>query len=916
MKQIILASRILTALASSIIILVICYLFGWELLEGYLKGNDIGFYLGVVEWFDRHFLSMPQWYPFAGGGVSLVQATQLGSYHLPVIVSKLSLLTLDQSLRVVEFSSIFLVGLELYFFVWYFFKNQTMAILAGIFFLLSQAVWSVVIDIGMLPQSASLIFVLPAFAFLELFFEKKRGFWLALTILSFGLAVFTHLITGALLIEGLLLYGVLRAFLLSQKRIFFTCLGNLFWVIVAITLGFSLFAFWFLPFLRYLSIASRNTVVTYAFEQIDYINLVHLFGFGQKMGGWENFFALPVAILAFLGIILGLVKGNRRIIIFGIISVIFLLYSALPGLVPGLVKMAMASFITGTYYRAFLLPMIIMPILAAWGCSSLAQIILSPLKKTIVARIFLPILTLTIALSAILIFAKAPSYYDTPCYRGLGPGISEVDYCHFWGKIIQIKKISLKGTPWDESTSALSQKLNLSERERVDISPNLGPIIMNWPRFSSSSVVGLYAVWAGINNIFTGYFGGAFYGKNQDFGTAEEVASLASWFGVDKVVLRSSVDPQERFTQDFWQKDLDLNQEGLIDMLVLANKNPSGLLILSSQPKILVLGKFKNRAYEQFFRLANAGAYPYGKAMFVEGKDSGQIDDYSLEELKKFEMILLYGYTYKDQKKAFDLLENYVKDGGRLFIETGWQYVSPDWQMTQTPEILPVRSLKWQEFKSWDLEGFSPPEYQGGGWGVSVGEGLKSWAQPVLESDDKTLVVQGNFGQGKVVWSGMNLIGHAFTYKNKIEYFFLETLIDSLLIDRLGEDKTTQVSFNRINPDKIEFIFSQPQQNSWLYWRENFYPDWQARLSNGEKLPIYRAGPNFMLIPLKTVDGGEKITLTLDKSTVYLLSRLTSLLMIVFLVILFINDKMFLSFSRKIFSSFRPGLNKWWEQEE
>ncbi|MBI4100151.1 hypothetical protein HY439_00205, partial [Candidatus Microgenomates bacterium] len=116
--------------------------------------------------------------------------------------------------------------------------------------------------------------------------------------------------------------------------------------------------------------------------------------------------------------------------------------------------------------------------------------------------------------------------------------------------------------------------------------------------------------------------------------------------------------------------------------------------------------------------------------------------------------------------------------------------------------------------------------------------------------------------------------------------------------------------------DKIEFIFSQPQQNSWLYWRENFYPDWQARLSNGEKLPIYRAGPNFMLIPLKTVDGGEKITLTLDKSTVYLLSRLTSLLMIVFLVILFINDKMFLSFSRKIFSSFRPGLNKWWEQEE
>jgi len=523
MKTFSLFLKILLALASIFAVLALCYLLGWPVLEGYLKGNDIGFYLSNTDWLSRYLPFAPQWYPLAGGGVSLLQSMQMGAYWLSTIVSKVSSLSLGQTIRLIEFTSIFIVSLELYFIVWYFFKNQTTALLAALFFPLSQAVWSFVLDIGMLPQTTSFIFVLPAFLFFDLFLDKKQGRFLVLTVFSFSLAFLTHLITGVLLVEGFILYGFFRAFLLPKKAILKEVWSNLFWAVLIVILGMTLISFWVLPYLRYLSIASRNIVATLAFEQIGYVNLTHLFGFDKVIDPqepnimWEAFFALPVVILAFASLVLAVVKArrrkeNRRVLLFGALFVTFLVYSALPGLAPSLAKLVMAPFVTVSYSRAFLVPMIIMPLLAAWACQALSKIILAPLRKfSRVTKLFLPILTLIVAFIFVLVFARAPSYYNQPCYQGLGMGTLDIDYCHPFGKLGQSKEISVEGTPWDELASTLAQKLNLSEKQRIDISPNWGPIIMNWPRFSSSSMVGLYSFVAGINNIFTGYFGGALW---------------------------------------------------------------------------------------------------------------------------------------------------------------------------------------------------------------------------------------------------------------------------------------------------------------------------------------------------------------------------------------------------------------------
>ena len=52
---------------------------------------------------------------------------------------------------------------------------------------------------------------------------------------------------------------------------------------------------------------------------------------------------------------------------------------------------------------------------------------------------------------------------------------------------------------------------------------------------------------------------------------------------------------------------------------------------------------------------------------------------------------------------------------------------------------------------------------------------------------------------------------------------------------------------------------------TWLYWREAYYNDWRAKLTDSQgtrEIPIYRAGPGFMLMPIQT--GSELVSVTLD----------------------------------------------------
>jgi len=151
---------------------------------------------------------------------------------------------------------------------------------------------------------------------------------------------------------------------------------------------------------------------------------------------------------------------------------------------------------------------------------------------------------------------------------------------------------------------------------------------------------------------------------------------------------------------------------------------------------------------------------------------------------------------------------------------------------------------------------------------------LKSWAEPVLTVGNKVLIAKGKFGQGKVVWSGMNIFAHAHDKANQEEYRLIGNIFEFLIPP--GTFEEGQVAIDWDFPDRIELTLTQvPSQPSFLYWAETFTPDWQAYfLKNGKKQPlkIYRAGSGFKAVRLEDVSGGDKLILEYSLKKIFFLS--------------------------------------------
>jgi hypothetical protein len=243
-----------------------------------------------------------------------------------------------------------------------------------------------------------------------------------------------------------------------------------------------------------------------------------------------------------------------------------------------------------------------------------------------------------------------------------------------------------------------------------------------------------------------------------------------------------------------------------------------------------------------------------------------------LEELRRFDSVLLHGYGHKTSDRAWRLLEQYVVEGGALYADTGWQFFTPDWEMLETPSVLPVQSLEWtdlgmaEDFLMRDsavvgdiqASGLSPLVWGDQPWSVSVSSsGLGVWAQPVLSALGIPVIAAGEYGEGRVLWSGMNLIGHASVYDNPTERELLRRLVE-WLAPVPAERELTAPIVQRKNPGYIRFVLPEaPGEGASLLWREAFSPDWHARVElDGRRvgIPIYRAGPGMMLLMLPPID--------------------------------------------------------------
>jgi len=362
-----------------------------------------------------------------------------------------------------------------------------------------------------------------------------------------------------------------------------------------------------------------------------------------------------------------------------------------------------------------------------------------------------------------------------------------------------------------------------------------------WKNWLDASITGSLYVWGNYSNTII---------ENQALFTID-------WFAVKYLVGKEQVGfSLAPYLNEYFSK-VDHRQN--LQFAEIMENLASPIVEATNAPAVLVISEhdWYRSILRDLFASVNLNSESY-----VPVRGPEYIDDSTYAELKDFDCVYLYTYKYHSFDKAFELLGDYVADGGSLIIDTGFE--CPESNSSRLPEFFPInKSVRSTLGEEWDFTVSDSPITQGvnfsefdrpifleGPWTLSYvpsdGE-VKPGAVVVLRNRGYPVIVAWNYGNGKVVWSGMNLPFHVSEYKNLEEAVFHKNLVEWAVQPQSHQN--ISFSVERSRPEKV-FVEGYSGFRGVLF-RENAFDGWTAQLvSNGvtRKLEIYHAGPDFMYV--------------------------------------------------------------------
>jgi hypothetical protein len=354
---------------------------------------------------------------------------------------------------------------------------------------------------------------------------------------------------------------------------------------------------------------------------------------------------------------------------------------------------------------------------------------------------------------------------------------------------------------------------------------------------------------------------------------------LTAITGIDAVALGPNQAPQGADYEAMgWVKTSD-GPPTSDTPLAYQNPNPSGLASQwEAGNAVLVVGASQKNSAEVynsiFERSAATGMVPFARGWLVRAP-SPYIDDYSASELARYGTIVLYGYRYHSRDAAWSHLASWVQAGGRLFVETGWQYVDPDWDSGNAPSLLPVSSVTWGPLNPSApvvVAGASGAQvdplfgafaYQGGGWGASSSSpsSLRAGAEAVVEVGGRVVAARMSVGSGRVLWSGANLFAHADQAHSTSE----DALIAAQFKWLLPDSGSAQVSITPAwsGNEAVSIPLAASAGRTLVLFKESLFPGWSASLvgADGSRLSVQLidAEYDYMLVSLDSVPAGSHL---------------------------------------------------------
>lgn len=452
----------------------------------------------------------------------------------------------------------------------------------------------------------------------------------------------------------------------------------------------------------------------------------------------------------------------------------------------------------------------------------------------------------------------------------------------------------------------------------------------------------------------------------RDFGVSEDVAFnnalfLIDWYGIgyfeggrgssrgpnpapssyllnDKVIEKE----EDRFTYGVVLRWLTASGKPEVNLEVPQNLHfykfkddvTSPILYPSDASVILIFSI--DPGYEDIMRIL--ASQNINSRHLIPLNSKGKIDDFSLNDLKNFDAVFLHQYQYNSQDKAFSLLDKYVKDGGKLFIDTGAEVRESNGD--NLPEIFPFKSSERKgQGRLWELKSvesdvtreidvsdFGPAVFNESEWKITTprGDDLRDGSKVLLTHKGKPVLIERQYGRGKIVWSGLNLAYHYNQYKKEAESKLFINILKSFVNISDNEPLTFQARWEK--PEKV--ILETNEKPRGILFKEQGYDGWSAHLlrqagSGGQakSLPIYLTGPTFpgfMYVPVKSEASGPiKVDFAYNGTLLYWFVAIVNLIVIVILVDqLLLNGKIFGKFLRLVYRLIHRRVSSWWVKEE
>ena len=874
------------------IIAAVAYVLSWQILWGGMAGAEAPFHLQIINWVATAFPNLPWWFPWDGMGVSYREAYPLASHWLAVAASRAFATSLEGGAQALQFVLMPLTALGLYAFFDWRLKRPWAGIVAGVLFMINPLPWVEWTHFGLFASWVGMILFMPAVIGLDAFFfawlDGDRGWRMRTGAVAFvGLTtllgtVSPHLLAAPLLAAPAYALAIPRA---SAPRMWRWILV----VVPALWIGVALLSmFWLGSELQYLSVARSHWAgagIDFNINRLSPIPLSDVLSLRpldpQDLGALYSF--SPASLLpALLGVGAAFRSGRARIFLcVAVVAIALMTFRDLYRpffVVPGFAEFAVVA------HRPFLLlASVAVPALAAIGLVEVPREALDSLASRwkSVAR------SRSIAVPAVAVVMAALFVADLVVFGGRVQGGSQLAY----GPGLAATGAPMLRDIWQDNTKAsLAQQLfdpylwrtpaikcDLgcpaehkalaalgatfpSPPQRLELNSNIAHLDMAFHLMTTGGITHSYNDQVLPSRELSSWLEDSML---QAPGTTVK-AQLAEALGVDAVALSKQQAGRAADYQALgWSQVND-------DPLAFVNPQPSGLAAQWPQgTSVLVVGgtqKSVPELYNSVFKRATSGMLPFESAWLVRGS-SPYIDDYSQQELSRYSGVIMLGYRYHDQAAAWARVDGYVRGGGRLFVETGWQYVDPDWNAGPAPAALPVTSLRWGVLNPSApvfVVGAPDPQfgsltYQGGGWGASGAPSLRPGATELVRSGDTILAARWQLGRGRVVWSGMNLIAHDASSGSSDE--------DQFVASQLAWLYPTSGAQAAITPQwtgdgQATLQLNQSDQRTLVLFKESLFPGWSARLvTPGGSRPVRLDGSemDFMLATLDSVPAGSKL---------------------------------------------------------